>query len=107
MKYKVFITRQAEEDIWDIYRYVFRQDGQKRADTLLNKLEQACEKLTTFPKRGNIPSELEFIGVLEYLEVHSKPYRIIYQILDNQVFIHCVFDGRRNLQELLPGRLLR
>jgi len=107
VKYKVFVTKQAADDLWDIYRYVFSQDGQKRADTLLSKLEQACEKLAAFPKCGTIPSELETIGVREYLELHSKPYRIIYQIMDKRIFIHGVFDGRRNLQELLPVRLLR
>ena len=42
-----------------------------------------------------------------YREVHFKPYRIIYEIVGRKVFIHCVLDGRRAVQELLERRLLR
>ena len=59
------------------------------------------------PERGRIPPELERIGVYEYLEIHVKAYRIIYQIIDNDVFIHCILDGRRDLLELLEYRILR
>jgi toxin ParE1/3/4 len=45
--------------------------------------------------------------VREYREIHFKPYRIIYQIVGRKVFIHCVLDGRRALQEVLEHRLLR
>ena len=31
----------------------------------------------------------------------------IYQIEGQTVFVHCVLDGRRDLQELLERRLLR
>jgi len=34
-------------------------------------------------------------------------YRIIYQIAGRKVFIHCVLDGRRAVQEVLERRLLR
>jgi toxin ParE1/3/4 len=51
--------------------------------------------------------ELERIGVCGYREIHFKPYRIIYQIAGQKVFIHCVLDGRRAMQEILERRLLR
>jgi toxin ParE1/3/4 len=44
---------------------------------------------------------------MEFREIHFKPYRIIYQIIDKRVFVHCVLDGRRDLQELLERRMLR
>jgi toxin ParE1/3/4 len=42
-----------------------------------------------------------------FREIHFKPYRIIYQIVESDVYIHAVLDGRRDLQELLEIRLLR
>ena len=45
--------------------------------------------------------------VAEAEEDIFKPYRIIYQIVGRKVFIHCVLDGRRNLQDILERRLLR
>ena len=59
------------------------------------------------PGRGHVPPELERIGVRGYLEIHFKPYRIFYQIAGRKVFVHCVLDGRRALQEVLERRLLR
>jgi len=34
-------------------------------------------------------------------------YRIIYEVVESNVFVHCVLDGRRSLQELLEMRLLK
>jgi hypothetical protein len=38
---------------------------------------------------------------------HLKVYRIIYQIVGLDVFVHAVLDGRRDIQELLYQRLIR
>ena len=45
-------------------------------------------------------------GVFDFREVFLKPYRIIYEIGEKTVFIHAVFDGRRNCEDLLQQRLL-
>lgn len=107
MKYEVFLTVDAEDDIFDIYSYVTENDSQLKADRLFEKLKEMCINLEELPSRGHIPPELKRINVIDYLEVHYKPYRIIYQIVNYQVFIHCVLDGRRNLQDLLLERLIR
>ena len=60
-----------------------------------------------YPERGHIPQELKLTGIKRYLEIHYKPYRIIYEIEKNLVYIHSILDGRRNIQEILAERLLR
>jgi toxin ParE1/3/4 len=107
MKYQVLVVAEAEEDIFDIYRYVLRADGRDRANHVLRRLQDTCQSLAQMPRRGHGPLELERIGVQGYREVHFKPYRIIYQIIGRKVFIHCVLDGRRAVQEVLERRLLR
>jgi len=107
MRYQVYVVVEAEEDIFDIYRYVLRADGRDRADHVLHELQATCQSLGEMPRRGNNPPELEGVGVRGYREVHFKPYRIIYEITGRKVFIHCVLDGRRSVQELLERRLLR
>ena len=107
MKYQVLVVAEAEEDIFEIYKYVLKADGRSRADHLLLKLQETCQSLAETPNRGHIPPELERVGVRAYREIHFKPYRIIYQIVGKKVFIHCVLDGRRSLQEILECRLLR
>ncbi|MBN2592127.1 MAG: type II toxin-antitoxin system RelE/ParE family toxin [Sedimentisphaerales bacterium] len=107
MKHQVLVIAEAEEDIFDIYKYVLRADGRGRADDLLVKLQETCQSLVEMPRRGHSPPELKRVGVRGYREIHFKPYRIIYQIVGRKVFIHCVLDGRRSLQEVLERRLLR
>ena len=107
MKYEVFITQDAEDDIFAIYDYIFRNDGENKASYVFQKLKETCLSLISFSDRGHTPPELERINVFNYKETHFKPYRIIYQIIENKVYIHCVFDGRRDLQEVLENRLFR
>lgn len=107
MKYKIYIISNAEEDIQDIYMYVALHDTEEKARYLLEKIENTCLSLVESPQRGHVPPELERIGVYNYREIHFKPYRIICEISESEVFIHCILDGRRSLQAVLERRLLR
>lgn len=107
MSYQVLLVAEAEEDVFDIYRYVMAGDGRDRADHLLAELQETCQSLSQMPGKGHVPPELERIGVRGFLEIHFKPYRIMCQIVDKRVFIYCVLDGRRALQDVLERRLLR
>lgn len=106
-KYNVIVDRDAEDDLFDIYTYAALNDSVPNADRLFSALRQACYKLKTLPLRGNIPPELFEVGVIEFREIHHKPYRIIYSIDSSKVYIHCVLDGRRDIQTILQERLLR
>jgi len=107
MKYKVIIDPQAKEDMKEIFYYVSINDSLETANKLLDKIEESCNKLERFPKRGHIPEELRNTGIKKYLEIHYKPYRIIYEIKKVKIYIHSVLDGRRNIQEILSNRILR
>ena len=107
MKYEVFVTQDAEDDIFAIYDYIFKNDDEDNANSVFQRIKETCLSLISFPDRGHTPPELERINVFNYKETHFKPYRIIYQIVENKVYIHCVFDGRRDLQEVLENRLFR
>ncbi len=107
MKYQVHLVAEAEEDVVDIYRYVLSEDSRTAADRVLKKIEDACIGLRELPSRGHAPPELYRVGIRDYLEIHCKPYRIVYQIIDRKVYVHCVLDGRRDVQEHLRRRVLR
>jgi toxin ParE1/3/4 len=107
MEYKVHFIYESQEDLWDIYKYVSYSDSIEKAEYLIQKLEETCSNLSESPNRGHIPPELAKIGVMEYKEVHFKPYRIIYEISEKDVYIHSILDGRRELQELLEKRVIR
>ncbi len=106
MKYNIHLVSDAEEDLFDIYRYTSERYSSSKAHSLIENIKNAILKLESYPAMGNIPPELERIAVSDFLEIHFKPYRIIYQLLGNDVFIHCVLDGRRDMQTLLQERLL-
>ncbi len=105
--YKVFIIADAEEDILEIYDYIALTESAKTAEDIYNNIQDKCLSLSHMPSRGHIPPELERISIYEYREIHCEPYRIIYQVREAEVYIHCILDGRRELQELLEKRLLR
>ena len=93
--FDVFLLENAENDIDEITSMSKRNDSGEKAERLFNNIEQVILSLQTSPLRGHFPPELERIGVLEFREVFFKPYRIIYQVAGESVFIHCVLDGRR------------
>lgn len=107
MNYRVEITDVAEQDILDIYYYISHHDSIENADHVITKLENLCLSLNEQPTRGHVPPELDRIGIKEYLELHFKPYRVIYRIQNNTVIILCVADGRRDMRSLLERRLIR
>lgn len=107
MKHKVIIHPQAKSDIKEIYLFVALHDSVLAADRLLDSLEETLNSLELFPERGHIPPELAPTGIKTYLEIHYKPYRIIYEIVGKQIYVHCVLDGRRNILEILSNRFLR
>jgi len=107
MKYEIYLTPEAEEDIFQIYSFVLENDSEHNADNVVNGLKKTCLNLTSLPDRGHTPPELKQINVFNYKEIHYKPYRIIYQVINHRVYIYCIFDGRRDLQEVLESRLFR
>lgn len=106
-RYRIRLAEDAEQDLIDIYRYVSNHDSAEKAIYVLDQLESLCSRLAEMPLRGHVPPELDRIGVTAYREVHFKPYRVIYEVIRQGVYIHCVVDGRRDMESLLERRLIR
>jgi toxin ParE1/3/4 len=106
-EYSVVITESAEKDIIGIYQFIAEHDSPEAADYVLEKLESACYGLDVEPNRGKQIQELASIGVTAFRQLYFKPYKVIYQIQGNKVYIMAVIDGRRDLEELLIEKLLR
>jgi toxin ParE1/3/4 len=102
----VFLTADAARDLEELYDYIARHDAPGRARRVLDKLEKTLNRLTESPERGTYPKELLALGIREYREVFFKPYRIIYRVLNDAVYVYLIADGRRDMQTLLQRRLL-
>lgn len=105
-KYEVLLTEGAEQDLESIYDYIAEFDCKANADTVLDRLLEVVESLSTFPERGAYPKELAALGIREYRQTAFKPYRVIYRVMAQKVYIYVIADGRRDMQSLLARRLL-
>ncbi len=105
-KYHVHILSNAQQNLLELYSYVAETDSTKKAEYLLTKIEELCLSLEHFPERGHVPEELQRVAITNFRELHFKPYRIFYQIIVNNVYIHCIIDGRRDLESFLLKQLL-
>ena len=107
MPYTVFLTDDAARDLEDVYDHIDLHDVPGKAGHVLEQIEKTFNSLSEYPHRGTYPKELLAIGLQEYREVFFKPYRIIYRVVDNNIFVLLIVDGRRDMQTLLQQRLLQ
>ena len=104
--YQVLLTQGAEQDLESLYDYIAEFDSQANANSVLDRLGRVVSDLAHFPERGSYPKELLALGIKEYRQTSFKPYRVIYRVLDRQVLVYLIVDGRRDKQSLLSRRLL-
>lgn len=107
MRYDVRITKGAESDLSEILAFLAEHEGLGVAERVLEGLLDAADNLTKFPERGSYPKELLKLGIRDFRQVLFQPYRMIYRIAGNHVFLLLVADGRRDFQSLLERRVLR
>ena len=106
MRFVVFLTDDAVRDLEELYDYIALHDVPQKADYVLDQIERVFSRLSEFPERGAHPKELRALGIREYREIYFKPYRIIYRVIDKNVYVLLIADGRRDMQTLLQRRLL-
>ena len=105
-KYAVVLTQGAEQDLESIISHITEFDCPENAELVLDNLMAVVESLEKFPERGSYPRELSALGIRDYRQTLFKPYRVIYRVLGQTVFIYLIADGRRDMQALLMRRLL-
>lgn len=103
----VWFTDDAASDLAEIVDYIEQHDLPGKAGHVLDEIEKACGALAQNPKRGGYPGELLELGIREYRQLHFKPYRIIYRVIGERVYVLLIADGRRDMQQLLQRRLLQ
>ena len=101
MSFLVQLTDDATRDLEEICDYIERHDAPGRADYVLNQIDRALQSLSEHPRRGNYPKELLDLGIREYRELFFRPYRIIYRVIESNVYVLVIADGRRDMQSLL------
>ena len=107
MPFAVFLTDDASQDLEELYDYIESHDAPEKADYVLDQIEKVFLSLSENPQRGSYPKELLAVGLREYREIFFKPYRIIYRVMGEKVYVMVITDGRRDMQVLLQRRLFQ
>ena len=103
----VQLTEDAARDLAEIFDYLDRHHSPVKATEVLEQIETRFLGLAERPRSGSYPKELLGLGIQEYRELLCYPYRIIYRVRGQHVYVLVIADGRRDMQTLLQRRLLQ
>lgn len=110
MVYTVRVAAAVERDLSDIYDYIATAASAARAVRVLERLRRDVLNLAKEPERGSWPPELLALGLRDFRQLVSRPYRIFYRATlhknGQQVMVLLIADTRRNMLPLLERRLL-
>jgi len=63
MRYKVFLTQDAYDDLNDIYQYIDQFDSEKNVEYVLSSITVTFSVLAELPERGHYPHQLKLLGI--------------------------------------------
>ncbi len=102
----VIWARAAVQDLEEIVAFIATASP-GNARRVLRRLRERASVLEVFPERGRVVPELSRFGIRALRELVVRPYRLIYRVTPDRVLVLAVFDGRRDIEEILLERLIR
>jgi len=99
-------TSNAKEDLLSIVDRI-KKDSVSAARNVYEHLKEKAHLINTFPLRGRVVPELQKEGITIYRELMVHPWRMMYKIENDTVYIMAIFDSRQNAEELLLQKLLK
>ena len=104
--YKLEWTTNAKNDLLNIVAYI-TNDSPGSANDVYQKIREKAHSSNFFPLKGRVVPELEKEGITFYRELIAAPWRIIYKVGKDTVYIMAIFDSRQNVEEVLLQKLLK
>jgi toxin ParE1/3/4 len=104
--FNVLFTEGAEQDLESTFDNICEFDSIQSAEYVLDEFLAVIDGLSKLPNRVSYPKELLALGIKEYRQAIFKAYRLIYRVIDDEVVIFLIADGRREMEALLSRRLL-
>lgn len=104
--YKLEWTANAKDDLLNIVAYI-KKDSPSIANDTYQKIRKKANSSNFFPLKGRVVPELQKEGITLYREVVASPWRILYKVGNDTVYIMAILDSRQNVEELLLQKLLR
>ena len=90
----------ARLDLVEIAEFI-AEENPATARKIVKRIQERISRLCTHPERGRVVPELSKQGIVKFRELVNSPWRILYSIVGNVVFVVLVIDGRRNLEDIL------
>lgn len=103
--FQIIWAKVAEDDLKEIIRFIARESP-GNALKIFRKIMSRASSLYTAPERGRAVPELQSEGITIYRELIIPPWRIIYRISNEVVYVLSVLDARRNVEDILLKRLI-
>ena len=104
-KRKITWSEFAYKDMDSILDYTVNS-AQGKVETIFKKIMTRIRSLENHAEIGRIIPELEIMNITIFREIIEPPWRIFYRYDKDFVYILAVFDGRRDLSEIILRRLL-
>jgi len=104
--FKVYWTRSAQSDLLEIIDFI-KTDSKNNAKNIIEKIKKKSHELNKMPFRGIVVPEFREFNIDKYREIIISPWRVIYLIDNQSVFILSVVDSRRDIEELLYKKIMQ
>lgn len=105
-RFKINWSEQAALDLERLISHI-ASENPKTAGQILKKIKVEVSQLDYLPFRGRIVPEFERQGFLLFRELVVTPWRIMYRVSFENVYILAVFDSRKKLDDVLLDRFLK
>ena len=93
---ELVVSREAENDLQGIYLYLASQFPE-RANRITDDILTAVERLADFPESGRLVPER---GPLDLREIFVRSYRVIYELVGEDVVIRRIRHGAQRFNLL-------
>jgi len=98
-KWTVNLSREADEDLIEIWGYLAREASEPVADRQLLEIDAACARLKAWPYSGRKRDEL--LAGMRSVPIH--PYVLFYRIRGDALEIVRVLHGRRDIASIFAS----
>ena len=80
-------------------------ESRSNAAKVFKKIQDKTSRLYHSPERGRIVPELKDFGIVQFRELVIPPWRIMYRVSENRVYVLSVIDSCQNVEDILLKRL--
>jgi toxin ParE1/3/4 len=101
----VWWSETAENDLVSIIEHIARENP-LQASKIFGEIKKRAESLNAFPDRGRMVPELQNQGITLYRELIIGPWRVMYRVSEDSVYVLSVLDSRQNVEDILLQRLI-